>query len=445
MQVTVEDINTVKKILHVEIPNDVVVHELDLAYKNLKKTAKIKGYRPGKTPRSVLERLFKKDVHSDVSSKLLQDSLINVIKEKDIKLVGTPKIDSSGLDAKTPYKYDATVEVQPEIDDLDFKGLELKKNLYRVSDEEMSAQLKMLQKNLAQQKTVEEARPVQKGDFALIDYEGFKGGKPFAETQKTKNFTLKVGNSQIFKEFDEQLIGMNPGETKEINIHFPEDYLNKKLANLDITFHVKLNEIREEILPEINDEFAKDLGKYETLDELKNAISDNLQEGYKKRTEQELNEQIFTALIAKKDFEVPDIMVEYELNGIIADIERSFAHSNTSMEDLGLSKENLSEKYRDTAIKQVKRHLILNKLIEQEKLTLSDEEINNGLKEMSKVFNKPLEEISSFYKQNKDNLELFKNTLLEKKSIKLIIENSIIENVEPKAQQKKEKTKDETN
>jgi len=442
MQVTVEDINSVKKKLHIEIPNDVVVKELDQAYKNLKKTAKIKGYRPGKTPRSVLERLFKKDVHSDVSYKLLQDSLINAIKEKDLKVIGTPKIDPPELNAKEPYKYDATVEVQPEIDELDFKGLKLKKTLYRVSNEEMSAQLKMLQKNLAQQKTVEEPRPLQKGDFALIDYEGFKDGKPFVETQKTENFTLKVGNGQIFKEFNEQLIGMNPGESKEINIHFPEDYFNKKLANLDITFHVKLNEIREEVLPEINDEFAKDLGKYETLDELKNAISDNLQQGYEKRTEQELNEQIFTALIAKKGFEAPDIMVEYELNGIIADIERSFAYNNTSMEDLGLSKEKLSEKYRDTAIKQVKRHLILNKLIEQEKLTLSDEEINNGFKEMSKVFNKPLEEISSFYKQNKDNLELFKNTLLEKKSIKLIIENSIIENVEPTAEQEKEETKD---
>jgi trigger factor len=437
MQVTVENLNSVKKKLHIEIPNDVVVQELDKAYKNLKKTAKIKGYRPGKTPRSVLERLFKKNVHSDVSSKLLQDSLINAIKENDLKVIGTPKIDSPGLDAKKPYKYDATVEVQPEIDELDFKGLKLKKNLYRVSDEEMSAQLKMLQKNMAQQKTVEEARPVQKGDFALIDYEGFKDGKPFAETQKTENFTLKIGNGQIFKEFDEQLIGMNPDETREINIHFPEDYLNKKLANLDITFHVKLNGIREEVLPEINDEFAKDLGKYETLDQLKNAISDNLQEGYKKRTEQELNEQIFTALIAKKDFEVPDMLVEYELNSIIAEVERSFAYNNTSMEAMGLSKEKLSEKYRGTAVKQVKRHLILNKLIEQEKLTLSDEEIDNGFKEMSKAFNKPLEEISSFYKQNKENLELFKNTLLEKKSIKLIVENSIIENVEPEDEQKK--------
>ena len=437
MQVTVEDINTVKKKLHIEIPNDVVAQELDQAYKNLKKTAKIKGYRPGKIPRSVLERLFKKDVHSDVLSKLLQNSLINAIKEKDLKIIGNPKIDPPELDAKEPYKYDATIEVQPEIDDIDFKELKLKKNLYRVSDEEISAQLKMMQKNLAQQKTVEEARPVQKGDFALIDYEGFKDGKPFAETQKTENFTLKVGDGQIFKEFDEQLIGMNPGESKEINIHFPEDYFNRELANLDIIFHVKLNGIREEILPEINDEFAKDLGKYKTLDELKNAISDNLQKGYEKRIEQELNEQILTALIAKKDFEVPDIMVEYELNRIIADVERSFSYNNTSMEDMGLSKEKLSEEYRDMAIKQVKRHLILDKLIEQEKLALSDEEINNGFKEMSKTFNKPLEEISSFYKQNKDTLELFKTTLLEKKSIKLIIENSIIENVEPEAQQEK--------
>ena len=437
MQVTVENLNSVKKKLHIEIPNDVVVQKLDEAYKNLKKKAKIKGYRPGKTPRSVLERLFKKDVHSDVSSKLLQDSFINAIKENDLKVIGTPKIDSPGLDAKEPYKYDATVEVQPEIDELDFKGLKLKKNLYRVSDEEMSAQLKMLQKNMAQQKTVEEARPVQKGDFALIDYEGFKDGKPFAETEKTENFTLKVGNGQIFEEFDEQLIGMNPGESKEININFPEDYFNKKLANLDITFHVKLNGIREEVLPEIDDDFAKDLGKYETLDQLKNAISDNLRQGYEKKTEQELNEQIFTALIAKKDFEVPDIMVEYELNGIITDIEKSFAYSNTSMEAQGLSKEKFSEKYRDTAIKQVKRHFILNKMIEQEKLTLSDEEITNGFKEMAKTFNKPFEEISGFYKQNKENLELFKNTLLEKKSIKLIIENSIIEKVEPEAEQKK--------
>ena len=431
MEVTVENLNSVKKILHIEIPEDVVASELDLAYKNLKKTAKIKGYRPGKAPRSVLERLFKKSVHSDLSSKLLQDSFVDAIREKDLKIVGVPQIDPPELDAKGPYKYDATVEVTPEIGDIDFKGLNLKKTAYKISNEEMNAQLKMLQKNLAQLKTIEENRSLKKGDFALIDYEGFKNGKPFDETQKTENFTLEIGKGKIAKEFDEQLIGMKKGDIKEINIHFPEDYSNKNLANIDISFQVKLNEIREEVLPEINDEFAKELGNYKTLNELKGVITDNLKQGYDKRTEQELSEQIFSALIAKNDFEVPDVMTEYELDSIVAEVEGSLAQSNRSMEQIGLTKEGIKEKYRDTAVKQVKRHLILKRLMDQEKLILADEDLEEGFKDMSKTFDKPVDEIKTFYNQNNEKLDLFKNTLLEKQTIKLIIDNSNIEDVEP--------------
>ena len=431
MEVTVENLNSVKKILHIEIPEDVVASELDLAYKNLKKTAKIKGYRPGKAPRSVLERLFKKSVHSDLSSKLLQDSFVDAIREKDLKIVGVPQIDPPELDAKGPYKYDATVEITPEIGDIDFKGLNLKKTAYKISNEEMNAQLKMLQKNLAQLKTIEENRSLKKGDFALIDYEGFKNGKPFDETQKTENFTLEIGKGKIAKEFDEQLIGMKKGDIKEINIHFPEDYSNKNLANIDISFQVKLNEIREEVLPEINDEFAKELGNYKTLNELKGVITDNLKQGYDKRIEQELSEQIFSALIAKNDFEVPDVMTEYELDSIVAEVEGSLAQSNRSMEQIGLTKEGIKEKYRDTAVKQVKRHLILKRLMDQEKLILADEDLEEGFKDMSKTFDKPVDEIKTFYNQNNEKLDLFKNTLLEKQTIKLIIDNSNIEDVEP--------------
>ena len=346
MQVTVEDVSSVKKILHIEIPEDKVARELDNAYKNLKKTAKIKGFRPGKAPRSVLERLYKKDVHIDVSSKLLQDSFVEAIKETDLNIVGNPKIDPPGLDEKGPYKYDATVEIKPEIEEIDFKGLTLKKNLYRVTDQEMGAQVAMLQKNLAQQKPITEDRAAQKDDFVLVDYEGFKDGKPFAETQKTENFTMKIGTGHIIKTFDEQVIGMKPGDKKEIKVNFPKDYFNDKLANLEINFQVTLHEIREEVLPEIDDEFAKRLGQYETFDDLKTAITDNLEQGYAKRVEQEINEQIFEALIAKSEFEVPDSMVDYELEGIIEEAERSFAYHNKSMEELGLSKEILSEKYR---------------------------------------------------------------------------------------------------
>jgi len=445
MQVIVEDLSSVKKILHIEIPKDKVTSELDAYYENLKKTAKVKGFRPGKTPRSVLKRMFKKDVHADVSSKLIQNSFLDAIKQTELNIVGNPKIDPPGLEENGPYKYDATIEVSPKIEDIDFKGLALKKTLYKISDEEVNAQLKMLQKSLAQQKTVEEDRPIKENDFALIDYEGFKDGKPYSETQKTENFTMKIGSGQILKEFDAGIIGMKPSETREVKVTFPKDYFNDKLAGLDITFNIKLNEIREEVLPEIDDEIAKNLGNIKTLDELKKTITDNLKQGYEKRVEQEINEQIFKDLIAKSDFEVPDTMVDYELEGIVNEAERSFASRNVSMEDMGLTRESIAEKYRDTALKQVKRHLILSKLIEQQKLTLSDEDLENGFKEMADNFNQPVEEIKNFYNQNKDKVEFFKHTLLEKQAIRLIIDNGTVKNVKPEVESKpKKKEPDKT-
>ncbi|MGA7144596.1 MAG: trigger factor [Desulfobacterales bacterium] len=438
MQVTVEDLSSVKKILHIEVPEDEVIRELDNAYSHLKKTAKVKGFRPGKAPRSVLVRLFKKDVHGDVSSKLLQDSFVAALKETDLNVIGTPKIDPPPLEEKGPYKYDAAVEVKPEIDDIDFKGLTLKKAKYRVTDEELDAQLQMLQKNLAKQQPVTEDRAAKEGDFVLIDYEGFEDGKPFIETQKTENFTMKIGAGSISKSLDEKLINMKPGQENEILINFPEDHFNAKLANHNISFHVTLKEIREEILPEIDDEFAKMLGQYETLDVLKKAITDNLNEGYQKRVEQELNEQIYKSLIEKTEFELPESMIAYELDGIIDEIEKTMAYYNRSMEDEGLNREALAEKHRDTAEKKVRRHLILDKIINQEALTLSDQELEDGFSEMALAVNQPVEAIKNYYQQNQDNLDFFKHTLLEKQAIKLIIKSSDVQEIEPELSKKTE-------
>jgi trigger factor len=302
----------------------------------------------------------------------------------------------------------------------------------------MDAQLKMLRKKLAKQNPIAEDRGVRENDFVLIDYEGFKDGKPFAETQKTENHAMKVGEGQILKEFDDQLIGMKTGDSREIKVKFPEDYFNDKLASQEITFQAKLHEIREEVLPEIDDEFAKNFGQYETLDNLKDAITQNLDQGYAKRTEQEMNEQIFKSLIKKTEFELPDSMVDYELEGIIKEVERTLAYHNKSLEDQGLSREILLEKHRETAEKKVKRHLILDKIVKQENMTLSDEELENSFEEMAKGFNQPVEEIKKYYSGNEDNLEFFKQTLLEKRAIELIIKNSIIEEVEPSLEQQSE-------
>jgi len=434
MHVTVEDVSGVKKTLHIEIPQEEVVRELDSAYSQLKKTAKIKGFRPGKAPRSVLERMFKKDVHADVSSKLIKESFIDALKKTELKVIGNPELNPPDLKTNQDYKYDATVEVKPDINDIDFKGLKLKKNRYKVDDAEIDLQLKALQKNLTRYKPIAEDRPARDGDHVMVTYEGLKNGKPFTETQRTENFTLKIGEGPISKSFDEGLIGMQTDETREIKVTFPEDHSNAKLAGAAIDFQVTLNQIREEDVPEIDDDLAQRAGNYDSLTELKAQVRRNLEEGYAKRAEQEINEQVFGELVAKTEFDVPTVMIDYELEAIVDDTERSFAYRNKSLEEMGLSREAIAEKYRDTAVKQVKRHLILEKIIDQEKLTLADEEVEAGLQEMADAFQQPVEQVKSFYNQNTDKLDYFKQTLLEKKAIKLIINSSEIEEIEPSEQ-----------
>ena len=439
MQFTIEDLSSVKKTLHIEIPREAVTRELDSAYRKLSKTAKIKGFRPGKAPRSVLERMFKKDVHSDVSSRLIQDSFIDALKKTELEIVGRPKVDPPDLKENEPYSYDAIVEVKPVIGKIDFKGLALQKSAHQASDEEVDLQLKALQKRLASFKTVEQQRDAREGDHIVITYEGLKDGRPFIETQKTENFPVTIGDGQILKEFDAGLVGMKVGESKEIPVQFPPDYENDRLAGAKIDFFVTLNQIREEVMPEIDDELAKQVGKYNNLKELKDQILTNLQEGYTKRIEHELNEQIFKALIEKTDFEVPESMVEYELEAIIDDTERSFAYRNQSMADAGITRESIAEKYRDTAEKQVRRHLILEAIIRQEELALEDAELDKGFEEMAHSFNQPAEQIKQYLSADKEKLENFKHALLEKKAVKLIIESSTLTEKPPAGASKSKK------
>lgn len=431
MQYTLEDQSAVKKKITVEIPTTAVTRELDNAYKELKKTAKIKGFRPGKAPRSVLERLYGKEVRADVSARLIQENLLEALKETKLNVVGSPQVDPPELNIEKPYVFIADVEVQPDLEPFDVKGLTLKKTVYQVTDEEMTAQLEMLRKNLAKLEKIDEDRPVAQDDFLMIDYEGLKDGKPYAETQMTENFTLKVGDGRIHSTFDEQLIGMKMGEEKVIPVSFPEDYSNDKLAGLAIEFAVTLKEIRKQVLPEVDDAMAKELGPFESLDDLKAKIRENLENGYAKRVEQELNEQIYTQLLDQQEFEVPNALVDYELQGIVSEAEQTFAYHNVSMEEAGVTTESLSEKYRDVAVKQVKRHLILSKVIEQEKLTLADEALESGFQEMADSFRQPVDMVKGFYAQNPERLDVFKHTLLEKQAIKLIIDGSHIEAVEP--------------
>jgi trigger factor len=441
MNFSVEDQSTVKKKLTIEVPKEDVVRELDNAYKELKRNAKVKGFRPGKAPRSVLERMFGKDVRADVSSRLIQDAFIEVLKESEMNVVGTPHIDPPDLKPDDAYTFVATVEVHPELEAFNLDGLQLKKSLYRATDEEVDAQLQLLRNNLARMVPIEEARPVADGDYVIVDYEGLKDGKPFAETQRTENFSMKIGDGLIHPDVDAVLKGKNPGDSAEVSVKFADDHFNDKLAGLDISFHVTIKEIREQQIPEIDDEMAKRLGQFDSLEALKAKINENLSAGYAKRQEQELNEQIFKALIAQQEFEVPDSLVDHELENIVAEAKQKFAYHNTSMEELGLDDDSLRGKYRETALNQVRRHMILGKIISQEELEVSDEALEAGYQEMADSFNQPVDVIKQFYAQNPDRVDVFKHALLEKQAIKLIIDKSSIEEVEPELEKPAEDDK----
>jgi trigger factor len=433
MQFKIEDKSSVKKVLSFEIPKEDVAKELNKAYNELKKKADVKGFRKGKVPRKVLENRFSKDVHADVAPRLIQEAFISAIQEKELDIVGGPQVDPPELDPQSSFAFDITVEVKPEIEDIEFEGLPLEKTKYEVTEKDIDGQIHMIQKTMAKKETVTEERPVKEDDFVLIDYEGFVGGEPFDKTPKIENYLLGIGQGMLPKEFSDKIVGAIPVQDLEVEVEYDENYYDDNLKGQTVLYKVKLKEIQEEILPEINDDLIKGLGKFETLEEVKTSIRDNLGKGYEQRIKHELSEQIFQQLLGKYQFEVPEAMIDAELNGITMEAEQAYAANNTTLEAVGLSREKLREQYRDVAEKQARRHLILGKLISQENLDLTDEELDKSFEEMAAGMNAPVDSIKNYFNMDPRQLEYYKHTQLEKKVVELIIEKGSVTEVDPDA------------
>lgn len=431
MQFTVEDVSSVKKVLHIDIPEADVAAEVEEAYSQLKKTSKIKGYRPGKAPRNILEKMFSKDVNADVSGRLIQNTVFKAITDAKLRIVSQPIVEPVDFSGKGNFKYSAKVEIRPEIAPIDISQIKIKKTNYAYSEGEVDAQIEMLRKSLAKKTPAPEGTVISEGSYALISYEGFKDGVPFEKTPKVENQLYRIGSAMMSKMFDDELTGLKKGDEKTFTVSYPSEYVNKQFAANDIEFRLAVNDVMQEELPELNEDFAKNFGKFETVEEIKNEIRSNLKQGYDKRIEQEMNEQIFSYLLERSNFEVPESMLEMEIEAMIDEAERACAANGITLDQIGQSREALKDEFRETAEKQVRRHLALTSIIEHEKMTLSDEDLEEGYESLSKEFNRPVEMIREFYKNNPDKTEYLKITLLEKKAVKMLIEKSEITEVEP--------------
>jgi trigger factor len=427
MKASVEEISSIKRKISVEIPEDQVVKEVDSFYKDLGKKAKIKGFRPGKVPRNILERYFKDYVKAEVIQKLIEESYPKALSETELQPVSPPAIDPGAFEGGKPFQYSALVEIKPDIKLEGYAGLKLEAKKEEVTDEEVAQRMKALQNLHANLSTVSEVRPIQAGDYVIVDYEAKVDGKPL-EGGKAVDFTVEVGSGQFIPTFEEKLIGLRVEEEKEIEVSFPADYGYQKWAGKTVSFHVKIKEIKAKILPPLDDEFAKDLGDYSSLDELRAKLKGEIEKEKALALEQQLKDQAVNQLLEANPFEVPESLVEEQAKAMVSDTKLRLAAQGVVLKNLGVSEEKLQGDYRDMAQKQVKAFLILEKIANQEGITVTDEEADHRLKEISERMRQPFEKVKGYYEKN-GLLPEVKAGILRDKTLNFLLEKANVQYV----------------
>ena len=421
MDVRVEDLGSVRKKIHVVVPKDVVEKEIDGFYSELKKTAKIKGFRPGKIPRQILERYYRDHMKEQVVSRIIQNTFEKALSESKISPVSPPDVDSEGLQEGESFKYSAVVEVNPEIQVNDYIGIPLKGKQVSLQEDAVDKRLKELQNLHAQLKPIEEDRAARSGDLVVIDFRGTMNEKPF-EGGKGENVSVEIGGGRFPKDFEEGLIGTRPGDKKEIDIIFPEDHPQKTLAGKRALFRLKIREIREKVLPPVDGEFAKDLG-YETLKAVREKIKSELEEEQKSQINRDLENQIVDYLLKKHDFETPQSLVDHQIEAMIRDLKLNLVYRGVDLKATRLDDDKLKAEYRDGAVREVKFGLLLGKIAEMEKISVSDEEIGREFEEIGKRSDKPKDQVEAYYKKN-NLLGGLKARLLRGKTVQFLIDKA---------------------
>ncbi|MDP3016240.1 MAG: trigger factor, partial [Deltaproteobacteria bacterium] len=422
--VTVEEISSINKKINIEIPLEQVTKEVESFYQQVGKQAKIKGFRPGKIPRGILERHFKDYVKSEVIQKLIQETYTAALSEKDLHPVSPPVIDPGDLESGKPFQYSATVEVKPEIKIEGYIGLNIEGKKESPKEEEVEERLKGLQNLHAQLRTVPEPRPIQSGDHVIIDYEARMDNKPLEEG-KAVDFTVEVGSGRFIPALEEKLVGLNLEEEKEIEVPFPEDYGYKKWAGKTVSFLVKVKEIKEKVFPPLDDEFAKDLGDYASLEDLKAKLKEEIEKEKELILDRQLKDQMIEQLIRANSFEIPESMVVEQAKALVSDTKLRLASQGIALKNLNIPEEKLQEDYREVAQKQVRTYLILEKIAAQEGITVTDEEADERLQSISERTHQKFDVVKRYYEKNGLIPEL-KTGILTDKTLNLLLEKANI-------------------
>ena len=427
MKVSVEQISEIASRVKVELPEDKVSRQIKKAYNRLNRSAKVRGFRPGKVPLTILKRHYGDQVNQEVGIELVNDTLMEALEKTEMDVVSQSDLEKEPLQEGEPFRYSFVVEVKPQVHAREYKNIPAKRPSVDVSDEEVAAELELRRQTNFHLRSLEEQRPIQLGDHAVLDFTTFADGKPVPDGE-AKGFHLEVGSNRFNPELENELIGASKGEEREIQVAFPVDYGNKNLAGKNATFKVKVKDIKEKVLPELNDEFAKNLGGFESLGDLRLAVRQELESSKTKRIDDEVWVQICDELINRNPFEVPKSMVEQELQRMLDTIRYRLSSQNLTLEQAGMDEGTFRERNRELAEKRVRTSILLEKISHQESLEINDEELDQSLHLTAEKMNQPYDKVRDFY-FGSNMMDSYRHQLLEDKVINYLRDQADITEV----------------
>ena len=419
-----ENANEVK--LNVTIEAEKFDEAIKKVYFKSAKYFNIPGFRKGKAPMNIVEKYYGKEIfYEDAFNEVVPEELEKAVEENKLEVVSRPDIDVTQIGKGQDLIFTAVFQTKPEAELGKYKGVEIKKIEYKVTDEDVEHELGHMQEHNSRLLSIED-RPVEKGDIANINFEGFVDGVAF-EGGKAENHDLEIGSNTFIPGFEDQIIGMNIDEEKDINVKFPEEYFSKDLAGKDATFKVKVNEIKKKELPVLDDEFAKDVSEFDTLKELKDSIKKKQQKQNDERAKYETQDAVIKAVCENVKVDIPSGMVETETENMLKDMEQRLAYQGLKLDQylqmMGKTKEEMQKEYEPQAIEAIKSRLALEAVIKAEKIEVAEIDIDEKIREMAKNYGKENDE--EFLK-NENVRNYIKQGLESEKAIEFLVENAKI-------------------
>lgn len=387
MKATAERIEKNTVLLEIEVDQEKLNVALDQAYKKIAKQVNIPGFRKGKAPRPVVERYVGKEtIFGEAAENVIPEAYMEAIQETKTEPIDQPKIDIVQGEPGKALIFKATVEVKPEVTLGEYKGLEVEKPTTEVTEEDVAKELERLQNRHARLITVEEGE-VQEGDTAIIDFAGYANGVAF-EGGTAENYSLAIGSGTFIPGFEEQLKGVKVGEEKDVEVTFPEEYHAEELAGKPATFKVKVKEIKRKELSPLDDEFAKDVSEFDTLEELKSDITNKLKEAAETKAMSAVENNVVDAATANASVEIPAVMVTHKVEEILNNMGQRLSQQGINLDQYfqytGTSMNEMRERIKPDAEKTVKNELVLDAIAKAENITASEEELNEEVQKIAK-------------------------------------------------------------